>query len=80
MADQQAAQILCELANMLCGATLSRLAPNGRFDLETPRMVSVAEPTAAAAPDGGPSRVEVERWLDAGEGPLQLFLEWEARP
>lgn len=30
--------VLCELTNMLCGNTLSRLAPEGRFRIEQPRI------------------------------------------
>lgn len=55
-----------ELANMLCGATLSRLEPNGRLTIATPRQ---AEPHSVAGPwlryplDGG----DVEVALRIGE-------------
>lgn len=37
-----------ELANMLCGASLSRLRPSGRLSIETPSAISEPEP------DSGP--------------------------
>jgi hypothetical protein len=41
-------QVAMELANMLCGATLSRLEPDGRLKIEQPRIVGTAEPESKA--------------------------------
>jgi CheY-specific phosphatase CheX len=35
--------VLCELANMLCGATLSRVGPDSHIIISTPRVVSSSE-------------------------------------
>jgi len=35
--------VLCELANMLCGATLSRVDPNSHIVISTPRVGSSSE-------------------------------------
>ncbi len=37
--EGQAAGVLCELANMLCGSTISRLDPGARIAITPPRVV-----------------------------------------
>lgn len=61
-------QVMCELANMLCGATLSQLSPETIFDLDPPR-VSAASPEM---PLGG-----VAHWVHTSDGPIHLHLTWE---
>jgi len=39
ISESQAAGVLCELANMLCGSTLSRLDPGARIAIAPPRLV-----------------------------------------
>jgi hypothetical protein len=48
----QPGEVLCELANMLCGALLSRLDGDEVFHLGSPRLVAPAETT----PAGGTAR------------------------
>lgn len=38
VSETQCAEVLCELANMICGATLLRLGANSRFDLSHPEI------------------------------------------
>jgi hypothetical protein len=38
VSDTQCAQVVCELANIICGATLLRLGSNSRFDLSHPEV------------------------------------------
>lgn len=45
--EGQAADVLCELANMICGASLSRLNPDSRIVIESPKVVPVSEVSAA---------------------------------
>jgi hypothetical protein len=35
--------VLCELTNMLCGATLSRMHPDSRIVIDSPRIVPLNE-------------------------------------
>lgn len=35
--------VLCEMANMICGASLSRIHPGGRISIETPQVMPVPE-------------------------------------
>ena len=64
---EQTAQVLCELANMLCGSTLCRLEKNRLFDLASPGL------------SGGPPddpRVAT-RTLELEEGPLAVWLRFD---
>lgn len=42
--DEKIANVLSELANMMCGATLSRIPEDGLFDLESPVATWIVEP------------------------------------
>ena len=58
--------VLCELANMVCGATLSRLDPDAIFDLGAPQLVSQVH-----------SGEGLNQWLSMDEGLIGLQLRWE---
>lgn len=62
-------QVVCELANMICGATLSRMEPDALFNLEAPRLL---ENSGASEQDA-----QLIRWLDSGQGLIRLSLSWE---
>ena len=62
---QQVQEVVCELANMMCGSVLSRLDRGAHFDLGQPAMVDAAE---VAAPDA------VSRAFDIGDGEVAMFL------
>ena len=49
VSDQQTAEVVCELANMICGSLLSRVEGATTFNLEAPRIVPPSE-----GPAGGP--------------------------
>ena len=38
VSDAQAAEVICELTNMLCGSVLSRIEENARFELRHPQV------------------------------------------
>jgi CheY-specific phosphatase CheX len=63
--------VLCELANMICGATLSRLEPDSIFKLGQPRL---AQPGLSGDPDAA------EQWLRMDEGLIGLQLRVEDNP
>ncbi len=60
-------QIVCELANMVCGATLSRMEPGALFDLDSPRICESSEIETPA---------QIVQWLDSGQGLIRLALQW----
>ena len=66
----QVRDVICELANMICGSVLSRLDSEAHFDLGHPELV---EP-AAAMPAGA------SRAFDIGEGEVAVFLHIHEQP
>jgi CheY-specific phosphatase CheX len=67
----QVRDVICELANMICGSALSRLDSEAHFDLGHPELV---EPIEAALPDGA------SRAFDIGEGEVAVFLRIHVQP
>jgi len=48
ISESQVAEVVRELANMVSGSVLSRLEPEGRFELAAPNIIGTAQPGAAA--------------------------------
>jgi len=67
----QVQEVICELANMMCGAVLSRLDRDAHFDLTTPALV---DPLAIAMPD------TTSRAFDIGDGEVAVFLHVDGQP
>lgn len=65
---EQVAEVVCELANMMCGSVLSRLDRGAHFDLGPPALVDPAE---LAAPEA------VCRAFDIGDGEVAVFLRMD---
>ncbi len=61
----QVQEVICELANMMCGAVLSRLDRDAHFDLSTPALM---DPLDAATPHA------TSRAFDIGDGEVAMFL------
>jgi len=66
----QVQEVVCELANMMCGSVLSRLDRGGHFELGQPAMADAAEV-------GGPAAVS--RAFDIGDGEIAVFLSVDAQ-
>jgi len=70
LSDAQIGEVVCELANMLCGSVLSRLEKHNRFELLQPEL----------QPQEVPSSTEcnrVSRVIALEEGTLGLWLDLE---
>ena len=67
----QVSDVICELANMMCGAVLSRMDREAHFDLGPPELVN---PLETAAPEA------VSRAFDVGNGEVTVFLEVDPQP
>ncbi len=67
--DVQAFEVVCELANMLCGSVLSRLEKDARFDLSPPQ-IETSETGCRECPTAG-------RAFELEQGPLAVWLELE---
>ncbi len=82
---EEVEQVLCEFANMVCGATLSRLAPLEIFNLETPRLCGPAKldspgPTnlrSSGVPAEARCAVALNRRLTTDLGWIDLYWCWE---
>ena len=69
ISERQVSDVVCEMANVICGAALSRIEGAEEFRLGAPRMV---EPAAADARRGG-----VAHAVETGRGVLEAALEME---
>ncbi len=65
--DAQAGEVVCELANMICGAALGRLEHGTIFRLSHPELIPDLQ-------DLNPSPSGSVRWFDTGEGLLTVAL------
>jgi len=68
LSDSQAGEVVCELANMICGSVLSRLESESTFQITHPDLTP-SEPSAGF--DGAGTC----RWFDLGDGILTVSLE-----
>ena len=65
IAEAQIGDVACELANMICGSVLSRLAGDLAFELSHPAVAQISEDTAAW-PDESARTFDLENgWLTA---------------
>jgi len=67
----QVEEVVCELANMMCGSVLSRLDRGAHFDLGAPAVADAAEIAVAGA---------VSRAFDIGDGEVAIFLSMDEEP
>jgi hypothetical protein len=66
LTEHQVQDVVCELTNMICGASLSRLEAESTFRLQAPTILSGSE-----APD--PS-ADAERSINIGNGTIRALL------
>jgi len=68
LTDAQVGGVICELANMICGALLSRVESEEHFRLSSPELLPA---------DAAPAACQHRRSLDLGDGTLDLWLAVE---
>lgn len=66
LVETQVGEVICELANILCGSVLSRLEKEARFELSAPRI----EPVDASQLQGAAAF----RGFELEEGPMVVWL------
>lgn len=71
--ESQSGEVLCELANMLCGSSLSRLESGERFELSAPVWRPAAMPSV-------PDRLIYDHLFQTDEGSLHVWMGVEERP
>ncbi|HWQ56218.1 MAG TPA: chemotaxis protein CheX [Bryobacteraceae bacterium] len=69
--QERAGEVVCELANMICGSVLSRLEPEELFELKHPEPVVIAGAWPCI------SALSARRALDLGDGTLNICIEIE---
>lgn len=67
--DEQSGEVLCEMANMLCGSVLSRMAEGARFELSQPLL---DQPPVLL-----PEHATATAAFDVEEGSLLIWLHVE---
>ena len=69
VSDSEAGEVVCELANMICGSVLSRLEDQTIFQIAHPELT----PSQPGACFDGESAC---RWFDLGDGRLSASLQF----
>ncbi len=62
-------EVVCELANMICGSALSRVQRGGDFRLASPKLLDGGE--------SGPASGAVAHAAEVGGGALEAVIEME---
>jgi len=70
VSDSQAEEVVCELANMICGTVLSRLESKATFLITHPELSLTPSEHSASLEGAGNNR-----WFDLGDGILTVFLD-----
>lgn len=73
LSQPQTEQVVCELANMLCGFFVSRLESEQKFDLATPELLD-----AAAVAEEWQGIAEAQQSFELESGILSIALRLEA--
>jgi CheY-specific phosphatase CheX len=72
LADQQTTEVTLELANMICGAVLSRLESSASFRLGKPQIV---DEDVGCQEEAG----EIRHTVDTGRGTLTVAIRMDTR-
>jgi CheY-specific phosphatase CheX len=77
--NSQAADVLAELANIVCGAVLTRAEGVCTFCLSSPRVLSLEENSSHVEfPVAGAAGQQCEYVVDLPNGPIAIVLKTEA--
>ena len=86
LSEQEIGEVVCELANMICGSVLSRVESSSTFRLATPRILAPAPEsdrcTEAVKPGGFPppcedGRVPAVHAVEMGSGRMVVSITTE---
>ncbi len=72
--EGEVSDVICELANMICGSVLSRVESNTTFRLASPRLV---EPEAPAATAGASAPGSAAHAVEISGGVLMASIQTE---
>ncbi|HYA18729.1 MAG TPA: chemotaxis protein CheX, partial [Bryobacteraceae bacterium] len=74
MPPEAVGEVMCELANMVCGSTLSNLANDRIFDLGKPQICTAAATETLAASN----TISAAKGLDLGGGVVTFAMSIES--
>jgi CheY-specific phosphatase CheX len=69
VSETQAGEVVCELANMICGSVLSRLENKGTFHITHPELVFSALPAVGCS--------DIVCWFDLGDGGVLVEMGFQ---
>jgi len=73
LSEQQIGEVICELANMICGSVLSRVESNTIFRLGAPRLLEESE-TESVSPGATDSTIHA---VEISNGALVVMVNTE---
>jgi CheY-specific phosphatase CheX len=77
LSEQQIGEVVCELANMICGSVLSRVENNSGFRRATPRLLPPGQPSERGFPVRGGSSSAATHSAGVGNGRLMVIFNTE---
>ena len=72
LSEHQIGEVICELANMICGSVLSRVERNATFHLASPQLLPVASQCPGIPVEGAESHS-----VEIGNGRLKVLFQTE---
>lgn len=76
LSEHQIGEVICELANMICGSVLSRVERNARFHLAAPQLVRSGS-QSDGVPVGGGESAATTHSAEIGSGRLRVLFQTE---
>jgi CheY-specific phosphatase CheX len=73
LAAREVEEVICELANMICGSVLSRVESDSIFRLDTPKII----PAEEDRPEGTEARSTASQTLEISRGVLVATIQME---
>ncbi|HWC98208.1 MAG TPA: chemotaxis protein CheX [Candidatus Sulfopaludibacter sp.] len=74
LTGNQVGEVICELANMICGSFLSRVACTAAFRIGAPQLIEDIEFSNPASQESGSA---ASHSVDTGEGSLTVWVNTE---
>lgn len=76
LSEHQIGEVICELANMICGSVLSRVERNASFHLAAPQLVPVGSQCFGNPVVGGEATATTH-FVEIGNGRLKVLFQTE---
>lgn len=74
LSERQIGEVVCELANMICGSVLSRVESNTTFRLATPQLIASGEEGGPAGRQPGIPPTATTHAAEIGSGAITVIF------